>query len=196
MKSFFWFDFWNIFISINLKKKYVMKKILTLFAVIGLVAFSSCEGPEGPQGPEGPEGAPGYVNEIFEVNVNFTSGNNYSTTFPLNPVIAQTDNLLVYELVNTTNNIDTWALLPQLYYLNGGSAQYNYDFSFDQFTIFIDASFALNTLPSAFTSNKVFRVVIIPGAVYSKSANSVDYSDYNAVIKKYNIDDSNVKRLN
>lgn len=173
-----------------------MKKILTLFAVIGLVAFSSCEGPEGPQGPEGPEGAPGYVNEIFEVNVNFTSGNNYSTTFPLNPVIAQTDNLLVYELVNTTNNIDTWALLPQLYYLNGGSAQYNYDFSFDQFTIFIDASFALNTLPSAFTSNKVFRVVIIPGAVYSKSANSVDYSDYNAVIKKYNIDDSNVKRLN
>jgi len=173
-----------------------MKKIFILFAAVGLVAFSSCTGDDGAPGPEGPVGPPGYINEIFEVNVNFTSTNGYSTTFPLNPVIDQNDNILVYQLVNTNDGIDTWALLPQVYYFPDGTAQYNYDFSFDQFTIFIDASFALNTLPSSFTSAKVFRVVIIPGAVYNKSVNKPDYSDYNAVIKKYNIDDSNVKKLN
>lgn len=164
-----------------------------LFAVVGLFSFSSCTGDDGAQGPVGP---PGYINEIFEVNVSFTSSNDYATTFPLNPVIDQNDNILVYQLVNTNDGIDTWALLPQVYYFPNGTAQYNYDFSFDQFTIFIDASFALNTLPSSFTSGKVFRVVIIPGAVYNKSINKADYSDYNAVIKKYNIDDSNVKRIN
>lgn len=173
-----------------------MKKILTLFAVVGLMAFSSCEGPEGPPGQDGQDGLPGNVNEIFEVTFSFTSVNNYGNTFDLNPVIAKTDNLLVYELVNTNDNIDTWALLPQIYYFPAGTAQYNFSFSFDQFSIFIDSSFAKNQLPASFTANKTFRVVIIPGAVFSKSVNKVDYSDYNAVIKKYNIDDSNVKQLN
>jgi hypothetical protein len=173
-----------------------MKKILILFAVVGLTVFSSCEGPEGPPGRDGQTGPPGYVNEIFQVNVNFNSSNGYSTTFPLNPVIDRNDNILVYQLVNKNDGIDTWALLPQIYYFDNGTAQYNYDFSFDQFTIFIDANFALNTLPSSFTTGKVFRVVIIPGAIYNKSVNKPDYSDYNEVIKKYNIDDSNVKKLN
>lgn len=173
-----------------------MKKILTLFAVIGLIAFSSCEGPEGPPGRDGDKGEPGYVNEIFEVTINFTNANNYGTTFPLNPVIAKSDNILVYELVNTNSGIDTWALLPQIYYFPNGTAQYNFDFSFDQFSIFIDSSFALSSLPSSFLNNKTFRVVIIPGAVYGKSANKPDNSNYDEVIKRYNIDDSNVKKLN
>lgn len=173
-----------------------MKKILTLFAVVGLMAFTSCEGPEGPPGQDGPAGPPGYVNEIFEVNITFSSSNNFGTTFPLNPVIDRNDNILVYELTNTNNGIDTWALLPQVYYFPNGTAQYNFDFSFDQFSIFIDSNLSLTSLPSSFTNGKVFRVVIIPGAVYNKSVNKPDYSDYNAVIKKYNIDDSNVKKLN
>ncbi len=167
-----------------------MKKILTLFAVIGLIAFSSCEGPEGPPGRDGD------ANEIFEVTFDFTSANNYGRTFVLNPVIGVNDNILVYELVNTNNGIDTWALLPQVYYFNNGTAQYNFDFSFDQFSIFIDSNLTLSSLPASFTNNKTFRVVIIPGTVFGKSANKPDYSNYNEVIKRYNIDDSNVKKLN
>ena len=173
-----------------------MKKILTLFAVIGLIAFSSCEGPEGPPGPPGSKGDPGYVNEIFEVGMNFNASNNYGTTFPLNPVIAKSDNILVYELVNVNDGIDTWALLPQVYYFPNGTAQYNFDFSFDQFSIFIDSNLPLSSLPSSFTTGKTFRVVIIPGAVYGKSVNNSDNSNYYEVIKRYNIDDSNVKKLN
>ena len=180
-----------------------MKKILTLFAVVGLFAFTGCEGPEGPPGYDGEKGDPGYINEVFEVQMDFTTTNNFSKTFPLNPKIYSGDNLLIYELVNTNSGIDTWALLPQLYYFANGTAQYNYEFSFDQFTILIDSNFPLTQLPSNFTTGKVFRVVIIPGddgvntgGPNSKLSSKQDYSDYNAVIKKYNIDDSNVKRLN
>lgn len=181
-----------------------MKKILTLLAVVGLIMFSSCEGPEGPPGKDGSKGDPGYINEVFEVKMDFTSANNFGKTFSLSPKIYSGDNLLVYLLVNTNNGIDTWALLPQVYYFPSGTAQYNYEFSYDQFSILVDASFPLTQLPSSFTTGKVFRVVIIPGddglntgGPNSKSSvNKPDYSDYNAVIKKYNIDDSNVKKLN
>jgi hypothetical protein len=56
----------------------------------------------------------------------------------------------VYQ-VNENGGIDTWALLPQIYYFDGGTAQYNYNFSFDQFSILLDASFPLNQLPTSFT---------------------------------------------
>ncbi|MDR7370825.1 hypothetical protein [Flavobacterium aquidurense] len=178
-----------------------MKKILTLFAVVGLIVFSSCEGPEGPPGPPGEDGGE-LITEVFEVQMDFNTGNNFGKTFPLKPKIYSGDNLLVYELVNTNGGIDTWALLPQLYYFASGTAQYNYEFSYDQFSIFVDASFPLTQLPATFTTAKVFRVVIIPGddginsgGPNSKTVNKADYSDYNEVIKRYNIDDSNVKRI-
>ena len=172
-----------------------MKKILTLFAVVGLIAFSSCEGPEGPPGQDGfPIDA-----EVFEVGPDFTAANGYSVTYPLNPVMLSGDNILVYELVST-GGVDTWALLPQVYYFNNGleSAQYNYTFSFYQFRIFIKGSLAdYSQLPSSFRLGKTFRVVIILGddGVNAKKAKP-DYSDYKAVIERYNIDDSNVKSLN
>jgi hypothetical protein len=172
-----------------------MKKIITLFAIVGLVAFSSCEGPEGPEGPPGYDGQ--NISEVFEVKASFNSPN-YDAGFNLKPVIGIDDSLLVYELVEVEDGIDTWALLPQVYYFPQGTAQYNYDFSFDRFRIFIDANFNQALLPSGFTQERIFRVVILKGRMASakKSVNKEDYSDYNAVIKKYNIDDSNVKRLN
>jgi hypothetical protein len=174
-----------------------MKKIITLLAVVAMFGFQGCEGPEGPPGQDGQKGDPGYVNEVFETTITFASGNNYEKIFALNPKIHSGDNLLIYELVNKNDGIDTWALLPQVYYFTGGTAQYNYNFSYDQFSIFIDASFSFSQLPTTFTSNKRFRIVIIPGYLSStgKSAKP-DYSDYNAVIKKYNIDDSKIKTIN
>jgi hypothetical protein len=67
----------------------------------------------------------------------------------------------------------------------------------------LDASFPLNQLPTSFTLNKTFRIVVPGddgvnnGGPNSKaSSNKMDYSDYNGVIKNYNIDDSNVRKLN
>lgn len=171
-----------------------MKKILTLFAVVGLIVFSSCEGPEGPPGQDGGILLP-YVYEMN--NVNFAGPNFAVTSTPTGMLSG--DNVLVYELVSTTGG-DSWALLPQIYYFNDGleTAQYNFNFSKNRVTVFIDGSLSdLSQLPASFRLGKTFRVVIIPGddGVNAKKVKA-DYSDYNAVIAKYNIDDSNVKSLN
>ncbi|TPG41756.1 hypothetical protein [Flavobacterium pectinovorum] len=172
-----------------------MKKILTLFAVIGLMAFSSCEGPEGPQGPPGYDAPIAFVYQMN--NVNF-AGPDFAVTSTPSGMLSG-DNVLVYELVSTTGG-NSWALLPQIYYFNDGTetAQYNFNFSKNRVTVFIDGSLSdLSQLPAAFRLGKTFRVVIIPGddGTTGKKVKA-DYSDYNAVIAKYNIDDSNVKELN
>jgi hypothetical protein len=172
-----------------------MKKILTLFAVVGLIAFSSCEGPEGPPGPPGQDTAIPYVYEMN--NVNFAGPDFAVTSTPTGMLSG--DNILVYELVSTSG-ADSWALLPQVYYFNNGleTAQYNYTFSKNRVTVFIDGSLSdFSQLPSSFRLGKTFRVVIIPGddGINAKMAKTNNL-DYNAVIAKYNIDDTNVKKLN
>ncbi|BFM44300.1 hypothetical protein CFS9_29410 [Flavobacterium sp. CFS9] len=174
----------------------IMKKILTLFAVavVGLITFSSCEGPEGPPGSDS------ALSYVYEVDANFV-GPNYSVTSTPSGMLSG-DNILVYELVSTSGP-DSWALLPQVYYFNNGleTAQYNYTFSKNRVTIFITGSLNdYSQLPSSFRLGKVFRVVIIPGddGINAKTGKKVttDNLDYNTVIKKYSIDDSNVKKLN
>jgi hypothetical protein len=41
----------------------------------------------------------------------------------------------VYQLVNENGGIDTWALLPQIYYFDGGTA-HNYNFRLINFQSF------------------------------------------------------------
>jgi hypothetical protein len=74
-------------------------------------------------------------------------------------------------------------------------AQYNYSFSYDQFTVFIDSDFDSALLPSDFRLGKTFRIVIVPGDFSAKSTASGAGMDYKTVIKTYKIDDSNVKVL-
>lgn len=168
-----------------------MKRIVTLFAIIGLIAFSGCEGPEGIPGYDAP------LPFVFEVTTDFT-GPNYEKNVGIQGMFPS-DNVLVYELVGTAGG-DQWALLPQIYYFNNGleTAQYNFSFSQNNVRIFIKGSLSdYSQLPSSFRNGKTFRIVLVPGddGISSKKA-KVDYSDYNVVIKKYNIDDNNVKKLN
>lgn len=168
-----------------------MKRLfLYLFVAATAPFLTSCEGPEGPPGP------PGYSveAEVFEVNATFSQANFFSQTYGLSPTILPSDNILVYELYSVDQGIDAWALLPQVYYFDQGQAQYNYNFSFDQFTLLIDADFDRNLLPASFTQNKIFRIVIIPG--YFSARWGVDISDYHAVVEALNLKGKPVKRLN
>lgn len=178
-----------------------MKKILTLFAVAGLMAFASCEGPEGPpgyDGVQGPKGDPGLTSEVYEVaNISFTSANNYSVLIPLNPAIYTSDMVLVYRLVGNDNGNDIWKLLPEVYYTANGSLDFGYEYDFTSNDVSINMfGNDLGTVNNTNRINQILRIVILPGTLTSKSSNKPDYSDYNAVIKKYNIDDSNVKKIN
>ncbi|MNR63523.1 hypothetical protein D3C85_1858610 [compost metagenome] len=54
-------------------------------------------------------------------------------------------------------------------------------------------------MPTNLRTNQKFRIIVVPGAdpeISNKSVNKEDYSDYNTVVKKYKIDDSNVKTIN
>lgn len=165
-----------------------MKKLFPFLAIAGMFAVQSCEGPAGPPGPAG------YTaeSEVFEVSTSFSSITNYSQTYPLNPDIRPEDNILVYELYNVQDNIDTWALLPQVYYFPQGTAQYNYNFSYDQFTLLIDASFDRALLPTNFTQNKIFRIVVIPGYFSKQDFHKMDYVE---VVQMLGLEGKPIKRI-
>ncbi|MEP7095108.1 MAG: hypothetical protein ABI793_13695, partial [Flavobacterium sp.] len=97
-----------------------------------------------------------------------------------------------------TNGNRIWKLLPETYYADDRGLDFTYTFQFSQdfIDIFMDGD-DLDSVNSSFRLNQVFRIVIVPASFLgtNKTANKPDYSDYNAVIKKYNIDDSNVKKL-
>jgi len=175
-----------------------MKKIFILFAAVGLVAFSSCEGPEGPPGPEGIPGQ--NVNEVFEIlneDFGYNADDGFNISGDFNPAITDASTVLVYRLIGTINaNTPIWQLIPRTVYLtNNRELDYDFDFSRVDFKIYARANYDLETTPE-YIDDQTFRIVILPGSFTDKSAVKPDYSDYNAVIKKYNIDDSNVKRLN
>ena len=174
-----------------------MKKILTLFAVVGLFAFSGCSDDD--------NNYTDYdtISEVFELqNINFSynATDGYFIYQRLDPVLFEDDVILIYRLTGTINaNTPVWQLIPRTIYPYPNTTReldYDFDFSREDFNIYAGGNYDLALTPS-FLNNQTFRIVIVPGSP-NGSAKSVkpDYSDYNAVIKKYNIDDSNVKRLN
>lgn len=172
-----------------------MKKILTLFAVVGLIVFSSCEGPEGPPGFDGQSS-----NKVFEISnkdFGFNDQDGYNISGLFNPIIADASTVLIYRLVGTIDiKTPIWQLIPiQINLTNNRELYYDYDFSKEDYKIYVRGNYDLETTPE-YLDHQTFRVVLIPGSFTSKSSIKSDYSDYNSVIKKYNIDDSNVKKLN
>jgi hypothetical protein len=166
-----------------------MKKILTLFAVVGLMAFSSCTSDDGEDNDT--------ISEVYEVSgVNFTAANDYNPIIPLAPAIYPSDMVLVYRLAGVASGQDVWKLTPETYYFADGTLNfaYNYNFTVNDVSIYMDGN-SLSTVSNDFRLNQVFRIVIVPGYLSGKSVNKPDYSDYKAVIQRYNIDDSKVKKI-
>ncbi|UUC45270.1 hypothetical protein [Flavobacterium cerinum] len=172
-----------------------MKKIILLLTVVAAFVFQGCEGPEGPQGPTGPSGD--TISEVFEVTRSFNAGNNFSSIIPLNPQIYASDVVLVYLLWDTVNpTTPVWRLMPQTVQLEQGDLLYNYDFTRSDVNLFLSsADFDLNILGPQWTQNQTFRIVIVPGYFSKNATKQVDFSNYNEVIKTFNIDDSKVKVL-
>lgn len=170
-----------------------MKKILLLCSLIGMFVFQGCEGPAG---PEGPPGAPGrnVESEVFEVTRNFNVQNDFSSLVQLNPAIYASDVVLVYLLWDVDGGTPIWRQMPQTVQLTEGDLQYNFDFTrFDVNLFLSSADFDLTILGSQWTQNQTFRIVIVPG--YFSNKNAVDYSNYDAVIKAFNIDESKIKKI-
>jgi len=171
-----------------------MKKILILFSAVGLLSLTGCNN------DDDVVVAPGnqvVENEVFQVGpVNFTFDNSinmYSSIYDLNPQIEAADVVLVYRRTFDpgANNAPVWQLIPRT--IHNGAREIDYDYNFDQTSILftVDADYDLEETP-AYLNDQLFRVAILPG--YDSSAR-FDYSNYDAVVKRFNIKESDIKIL-
>lgn len=184
--------------------RFSFKNQLTLIAMVFLTMtiFIGCTGPQGipgPPGVPGQDGQDGLLSEVFELqNVNFTldQNNEYTIYQTLNPNIYASDNILIYRMSTTIDpETPVWQLIPRTLFLQQGELDYDYDFSKEDFKIYAGGTFDVALAPTYIT-NQTFRIVIIPGYFSNRMADKVDFTDYNAVIKAYGLDDSHIKVLN
>jgi len=165
-----------------------MKKILITLLITGFVALQSCEGPQGPPGLDGIDGT-NIVSEVFEQIANFTKANNYEQIFDFKPPIFPSDVVLVFLEWETQNNNTIWRALPQTIFLDEGLLIYNFDFSRQDFRLFLDTTFDPSLLSNDWTRNQKFRIVIVPG----EFANArIDFSNYESVMKLLGTKENNV----
>lgn len=169
----------------------MMKKLALLLVLIGFVYLQSCTVNENSVDND-------TISEVFELrNVNFSynSIDGYTIYRTLSPQIYASDVILIYRMAGTIDaNTPIWQQIPRTLYLPQGELDYDFDFSKEDFTIYAGGTYDLATTPSYIT-NETFRIVIVPGYFSNKMAHKVDLSDYNAVVKAFNIDDKNIKQL-
>lgn len=135
--------------------------------------------------------------QMRDATGSFTSADNY--TLSMDITIQNTDVVLVYRKEG-----NYWVSVPKTYFLDNVSApttgrelDYNFNFNTNEVNIMTSANFDQSTQMSAternqYLNNQTFRVVLVPASA-TKTANAVDLQDYNAVVKYYNLNDSNVK---
>lgn len=164
-----------------------MKKLTLILAFIGMITLSSCSNDEDND----------TISSVIEyTGVNFDAAGQYGV-FLNYPQIFTSDMVLVYRLSGTTSGgADVWKLLPESYFFPDGTLdfKYNFDFTTTEVNVFLDGN-DLGTIDNSFLSNQIFRVVIIPGGLVNKGASIEDFSNYNAVLQKYNIDGNNIKKV-
>lgn len=164
-----------------------MKTIKTLVLLLTTLFFvSSCEGPMGPPGIPGEDGD-SLMGTVFEIEGDFKASNDYQLyyDFPGNFTVYESDVVLVYILWEVANvngkNTDVWRLLPQTRILNNGILQYNFDFTVNDVSIFLEGDVDFNTLTSADTQDQVFRIAVLP-ADFVASKKSGELMDFSNVI--------------
>ena len=171
-----------------------MKKITIFFAIIGMIILNACQRNEIIEAPQQDNDT---IAEVFELKgVNFIlNGTQYEIYRVLNPNIFASDNILIYRLSGTVNpTTPIWQLIPRTLFLPPqGELDYDFDFSKEDFTIYANGNYNLNLTPT-YINNQTFRIVVIPGS-FRNRMKPVDFSDYHAVLKRYNISDKKLIQL-
>lgn len=170
-----------------------MKKIFILFAAIGLVALSSCEGDQGPPGEPGVN-IVGTVYENTSSNYyNFTSTNNYTVGFNFPTRLIESDVVLVYRFDGVDSaNKPVWQALPETYYLNDGTREFSlkYVFTENYVNIYLDGNDRA-AIPADYRLQQIFRIVVVP-ADFAASVNKSSYLD---VTTKMNLKESQIQDI-
>ncbi|MDF0719498.1 hypothetical protein P0M11_05735 [Kaistella sp. PBT33-4] len=170
-----------------------MKKYfsLLLIALFGLVAVS-CDTRN-----DDPYQDYDTYSVVYDItNVNFINDPTYgwSTSHTFKKPFYNTDVLLVYRKSGSTGNgSPVWQQIPRTLYISATQElDYDFDFTANDVMIYAGGNYDISTTPS-YLNNQTFRIVQVPASA-GKNAN-VDFSDYNSVIKHFNIDDSKTVEL-
>lgn len=138
-----------------------------------------CTGPEGPIGPPGPT----LFSQVFEFEVDFTSSNNYETyiEFPQEIEVFEADLVLVFLAYETTDsNLGVqyvWRPLPQTIFTSLGLLQYQYDHTFSDMRVFVEADYSLTSATAADLLNQRFKVGVVPAAYAQEVQGLTDLTD-------------------
>lgn len=189
-----------------------MKRISTFLSLAIALVSLSCEGPEGIPGRDGRDGLDGLdgldgvniLGQVYDITGDFTPGNNYSILSVFSEdapsvEVFETDVVLVYILWDQLDDpdggapIDLWRLLPQTRLLDQGILQYNYDYTFQDVSIFMEAEFDLTTLPPGDTDQQTFRIAILPADGISDAG--LDTANMRAVLDYMNVMEAEIPKL-
>lgn len=136
------------------------------------------------------------IYDIVESFYQQPSGGVHVISKNFNRPIPSSDVVLIYrrQAVDGGNNV--WRLIPKTLYLDEGELDYSFDFTRNDINIYASGNFNLtnqsNEWKNTYLNNQMFRVVIVPA---SAGRYEIDFSDYDAVIKHYHIDDSRVPKF-
>ena len=130
-----------------------MKKLIKFFFVV--LSFSlfltSCAdrgpvGPVGPQGPQGPDG-PSILPVSFEFNADLLRSNGFEhfQDIPAQIDIIESDVMLAYVLEEyiPEDDLEVWRKMPVIDFNPRGTRILDFDFTFVDMRIFLDASYNL-----------------------------------------------------
>ncbi len=163
-----------------------MKRIITLFAIVGMIAFSGCTTTDDLDSDT--------IAEVFELkNINFDYNgiDGYTIYRTLNPQIFPSDVILIYRLTGTIDaSTPIWQQIPRTLYTSQGELDYDFDFSKEDFTIYAGGNYNLALTPQ-FLNNQTFRIVIVP-ASFSKT---LDTNNYISVMKALNLKENQVQQI-
>jgi len=190
-----------------------MKKISTLL-LCAILALTSCttdsvQGPPGPQGPEGPSGVNGFIGTAIDLTGDFTADNGYTLYmfFADEGIeVFESDAVLVY--VKASDGVDSngddveiFRALPQTYFQQNKTVQFNYDFTYEDLFVFVDGINSNGTqldfaaLDPSFRLGLKFRIIILP-ADFAQTRQQLDLTNMNAVMKELNIREADVVKAN
>ncbi len=188
-------------------KTVIMRKISIVLGIFLSLFIMSCEGPIGPPGFDGFDGLDGLdgqdgvniLGTVIDIEGDFIA-DDYSIfyEFPQTVEVFENDVVLIYLLWGQTEDsngeaVDIWRLLPQTRILDQGLLQYNYDFTFFDVNIFLEADFDLSTLQAGDTDNQVFRIAVLPAELLAGSR--LDRSNIEAVMNAMGATEKDVQRI-
>ena len=164
-----------------------MRQITLIIAFIGMITLQSCSTNNDKTDYD-------TISEVFEyTNVNFLP-NDYSVVLTYPHSILKSDMVLVYRLSGSFQGEDIWKVLPETYYFTDGTLDLRYDNDFTRFDAEVHLEgFDLASVNNSYKLNQILRVVVIP-ANFGKKA-TVDFKDYKAVVKAFNIDESKIIKI-